>query len=376
MDLQWYSIEPLDVLLFREAKPFSPGEGSRAKSQFPPMPTTVFQALRTVTNGSDIEGKFLGPFLLDSNETLWLPTPQDLIVAQSEQESTSSEPLQTFPRLCPASQIPSWEYICFPANSLPPMVPPSLTGEFIVGRPQPWIKAETLQRYLKGDTKFQPDDFTDNPWAVQILPHIQMTAHSRQVQEEEGFFIEVATRLQPGWRLLAGIQLKGLPNDQFVVRLGGEGHRALVSPITCCERVEFWRSLLTNSPPDTLEGNQFAYLLTPGLAETAQDGFYGLYPKAWQSHLLGVVGDRPQLWGGVQQKKWRKTHTANGLETQHNTTFALQCQYPFVQAGTVYLFRDYGSASPPNHLLPRTDGKPWLHTFAQLNYGKLLWGTR
>ena len=46
--MYWYAIEPLDVLLFREAKPFSPGEGSWAKGLFPPLPSTVFQALRSI----------------------------------------------------------------------------------------------------------------------------------------------------------------------------------------------------------------------------------------------------------------------------------------------------------------------------------------
>lgn len=35
MDLYWYVIEPLNVLLFRESKPFSPGAGSWAKGLFP-----------------------------------------------------------------------------------------------------------------------------------------------------------------------------------------------------------------------------------------------------------------------------------------------------------------------------------------------------
>ncbi|NJO86033.1 MAG: hypothetical protein HC818_05105 [Synechococcaceae cyanobacterium RM1_1_27] len=45
--LHWYALDPIDVLLFRESKPFSPGEGSWAKGLFPPMPTTIFQALRS-----------------------------------------------------------------------------------------------------------------------------------------------------------------------------------------------------------------------------------------------------------------------------------------------------------------------------------------
>ena len=43
-NLQWYTIDPIDLLLMREAKPFSPGDGSWAKGQFPPLPITVFQA--------------------------------------------------------------------------------------------------------------------------------------------------------------------------------------------------------------------------------------------------------------------------------------------------------------------------------------------
>lgn len=82
----WYAIEPLDVLLFREAKPFSPGEGSWAKGQFPPMPITVFQALRWLENFYGLEEKdkrrdlnFIGPFLMDADNQVWLPTPKDLI---------------------------------------------------------------------------------------------------------------------------------------------------------------------------------------------------------------------------------------------------------------------------------------------------------
>ncbi|RMD64750.1 type III-B CRISPR module-associated protein Cmr3 [Candidatus Parcubacteria bacterium] len=40
-------IEPLDVLLFRESKPFSGGEDHLARSVFPPPPSTVYAALRS-----------------------------------------------------------------------------------------------------------------------------------------------------------------------------------------------------------------------------------------------------------------------------------------------------------------------------------------
>jgi CRISPR-associated protein Cmr3 len=79
MDLHWYAIDPLDVLLFRESKPFSPGEGSWAKGIFPPLPSTVFQALRSALDyyGDRKENKnrnleFLGAFLMDSENNIAL----------------------------------------------------------------------------------------------------------------------------------------------------------------------------------------------------------------------------------------------------------------------------------------------------------------
>lgn len=78
----WYALEPLDVLLFREARPFSPGEGAWAKGLFPPMPSTLFQALRSALpqdSSTDRNLCFIGPFLLDGEDTLWVPTPRDLL---------------------------------------------------------------------------------------------------------------------------------------------------------------------------------------------------------------------------------------------------------------------------------------------------------
>jgi len=40
-------IEPLDILLFRESKPFSGGESHFARSVFPPPPSTIYAAIRS-----------------------------------------------------------------------------------------------------------------------------------------------------------------------------------------------------------------------------------------------------------------------------------------------------------------------------------------
>lgn len=54
----WLFIEPLDVLLFRDSKPFTAGEAHRAKTTFPPTPLPFVGALRSkilIEQGIDFE---------------------------------------------------------------------------------------------------------------------------------------------------------------------------------------------------------------------------------------------------------------------------------------------------------------------------------
>ncbi|BDT15202.1 type III-B CRISPR module-associated Cmr3 family protein [Arthrospira platensis] len=392
--MDWYIITPLDVLLFREAKPFRPGEGAMAKGQFPPLPSVVFQALRSPRTKHQINPEFLGPFLLDENRTLWLRTPQDLLTVQAGEKSDNSQDLnldlnhdnswESLTRLIPADTLDSWEFICYSQSGwLSPMVPPQLKkGEYICGSPPPWMKGQALRKYLEGDRNFTPDDFCSDPWGVQVLPHTHIQTGTRQVKDSDGFFVEVATRLKPGWSLVAGVKLEGEQKSSFVVRLGGKGHRVRVSLIENQTLLEELRSLWKHPKPDTPKPGMFAYLLTPGLAETSQKLIYGLYPDLWRDCLRGCVGDRPLMWGGIGHQQRQKTRTKNGVvETKTEKTFALQPQYAFAPPGTVYLFDSNSPATAEifptiDHLLPNTEGKPWLQTFRKLNYGKLLWGER
>lgn len=116
--MQWYFLTPLDVLLFRESKPFSPSDGSWAKGLFPPMPITVFQAMRSLLpirskqdeKIQDIE--FIGPFLVDEQGMPWMPTPKDLVLHlmqdESDRKQISSQPALV-KRLSPAREDdPIW----------------------------------------------------------------------------------------------------------------------------------------------------------------------------------------------------------------------------------------------------------------------------
>lgn len=407
----WYMIAPLDILLFRESKPFAPGEGAWAKGIFPPMPITVFQALRSALPeqvGEKREDKteynFFGPFLLDRDNTLWLPTPKDLICvgtksAQGEDTETQEDEFEDkadkwtrLERLIPQSGEP-WQFITHSqsfssedakdtktdSQKLSMMVPPQLElNEYICGRPKPWIKASTLKQYLDGQSLTEPNDFHDDPWSVQVLPHNQLQEGTKQVKDEDGFFTEVATRLHSGWQLVAAFTAK---LETTVVRLGGEGHRVLVSPL---EKMPLaWQELQPYEKPSSEK--TCAYLLTPGLAEwkvkvtklsgTAEETLrvYGVYPEKWKESLEGCVSDRALMWGGVSNIK-RSLKSDNAKTDQEKikgpVEFSLLPQRAFVPPGTIYRFKELPSESS---LLPAT-GSDWLETFQKLNYGRLLWG--
>ena len=353
--MYWYAIEPLDVLLFREAKPFSPGEGSWAKGLFPPLPITLFQSLRSALPFYDSKQRdleFIGSFLLNQ-DILYLPTPKDLLAlkvlnAGDDAEDDLHEAITDWQRTIRFEAIDN-----FDPDRLALMVTPSTEANEIICRPKSWINAKALTQYLKGDNPNNPQDFYADPWEVQILPHIHMESGTRQVREEAGYFTEVAIRLHPGWQLVAALSVAVEPT---VVRLGGEGHRVMLSPID----LQQWQELDAYGQP-TADSN-FAYLLTPGLAET-QTGVYGVCPNTWQDNLSGYVSDRAILWGGVSTIE---------RKPQKQTQFALLPQRAFVPPGTVYLFKNLPTHQ---HLLPTSDAN-WIKTFQQLNYGKLFWGRR
>lgn len=374
--MKWYTITPIDVLLFREAKPFSPGEGAWAKGLFPPMPITLFQAIRSTIHYDqkqrDLE--FLGTFLLDPDNTLWLPTPKDLIAISNQPEARSqlhskkaTAQWNRLVRLQPLQDsASSWQWVCFDQAQPAPMVMPELEkSDRVLGKPHPWIKAEALIRYLQGDSHFKPEEFHEDPWHTQILPHTQMQERTRQVREADGYFTEVAIRLKSGWRFVAALSLETIPEQ--VVRLGGEGHRAIVAPLKAESPLSDHLNALLHpaSPTDATT----AYLLTPGLAQAEADKpLYGTLPHDWKPFLKGCVSDRALLWGGVSRIQRRKA----GNSSEPDWEFSLLPQRAFVPPGSVYVF-DPETPNSVSSLLPAGE-KRWLETFQKLNYGKLLWG--
>ncbi|NJO86032.1 MAG: hypothetical protein HC818_05100 [Synechococcaceae cyanobacterium RM1_1_27] len=83
-----------------------------------------------------------------------------------------------YQRLQPV-QKDHWKHIQWDQQKLPPLVPPGLEeGEYIKGRPHPWIRASALSAYLQGQLP-KSHDFQSDPWDPQVLPHIDIQSDTR-----------------------------------------------------------------------------------------------------------------------------------------------------------------------------------------------------
>lgn len=75
--MHWYTLTPLDILLFRDAKPFTPGERAWAGSIFPPNGHAIAGAIRGLLN-SKKDITLTGTFL-SYQEQLYLPRPLNYV---------------------------------------------------------------------------------------------------------------------------------------------------------------------------------------------------------------------------------------------------------------------------------------------------------
>lgn len=308
----WIEIKPLDVLFFRDAYPFSAGEAHRARTQFPPLPTTIQGAIRTATlapqlaslgasfadyNATDSNGnetadaseleqlrselgdattygqlRLRGPFLVasagETPATLWFPTPLDVLV---ENGTGKQIVLQPAPDAFPGTQWNAPK----PASSGFP-TPLVAVGE----RPQEpkfrYVHLEQLNNYLqrkdlgaisKKEQREQQEElnFTEQRFGIQIdrktgtvAPHMLYTAE--------------VIRLKAGDTLLLKVECPHFPS-QGLLWLGGEGRAVRYESIEPAEdsRLESFHSLIDGPIRDDLRqqvektGRFKLYLVKPAI---------------------------------------------------------------------------------------------------------------
>lgn len=287
--MYWYTLTPLDILLFRDAKPFTPGERAWAGSVFPPNGHTLAGAIRSLLPPGQ-KLSLIGS-LFSYQETLYFPRPLGFV------GSNPLYPLSWHPDNSPLKTQMLWDASQpAPLSTLKP--PPSENEQKQEQEKEyrSWLPAEIIETYLKtgaiADDAWLRDKTIDGEkelWEVKSRPHNSIESGTRQVKDADGYFVENGIRLKKGWSLAIALDaathqhLQTLPKP-LTIRLGGEGHRVILKH--CPKLDQQWQAIKTASDQNLKkDGRAIAYLITPGIFERPHQGQSTCRPYPWEWKL-------------------------------------------------------------------------------------------
>ncbi|BAZ46100.1 hypothetical protein NIES4102_31280 [Chondrocystis sp. NIES-4102] len=306
--MYWYTLTPLDILLFRDAKPFTPGERAWAASIFPPNGHAIAGAIRGLL-GSTTNINLKGTFLSYQQE-LFFPRPLNYV------NNSLLHPLTWLPEKSPYKQM-IWDRL-----SPAPLIQTEKKKENKTKQhirnylPYSVINKILTKQTLKLEDWLCQTGEKPQPWSIETRSHNSLNLNTRQVKDADGYFVENAVRLHSGWSLAIGIEQK-IANTPTSMKLGGEGHRVLIEE--CPELGKQWQKLQQISNDNFKQAQQkqekvMAYLITPGVFERIhqnQQSVCKSYP--WE---------------------WKLAHTTNSNQTEGNLVSVATAQ-PIAISGRI-----------------------------------------
>jgi CRISPR-associated protein Cmr3 len=213
------------------------------------------------------------------------------------------------------------------------------------------------------------------PWEVETRAHNAIEVGTRQVKTSDGYFVENAVRLLPEWSIAIGLNIE-LSSPQ-IIRLGGEGHRAIIQR---CQSLDAqWSEIdkLSNNNFQTnlAAGNKsLAYLMTPGIFEREQQGqaICRSYPWEWK---LAHTHNPNQTTGNLVAVATEKTTIISGrIRDKKDGEKSIPAPQMFAApAGSVYYL------DRPQYLFgegeeeEKTKAVTKVRNLRALGYSKLLW---
>lgn len=374
--MYWYTLTPLDVLLFRDAKPFSPGERAWALSVFPPNGHAIAGAISVlVDRGKNTKFSLKGPFLC-YQEKLYFPRPLNFV------GKTRLVPFQWLPDEHPYQQI-LWD-----KNRPAPLVTEkdddaedekhSSKAEREYRRYLPYeVMVKLLENQLVEESDWRcPERETSLPWSVETRSHNTIQEGTRQVKDADGYFVENAIRLHSGWSLAVGIDGIDLaPLGPVTLRLGGEGHRVILEE--CPQLQSQWDTIQKLSDENfKKEGQSLAYLVTPGVFERKHDEGKSIcraWPWEWdlahsanptqrRGHLVSVATDKAvPMSGRIRDSKEEK-----GKSIPAPQVFT-------APPGSVYYLNQPSLLFAENPAAQQGEALEKAIRLRQLGYSELLW---
>jgi len=376
----WYLIVPQDILLFRDAKPFTPGERAWAGSTFPPSGHAIAGAIRQALNSS-AKIRLKGPFFCHNtpqnseNPVLYFPRPLNflgsnpLIPLSWQTENPLNQMLWDNSQPCPLTKKQG------NASNSQDSEEEEDDKQF-----RTYLPLAVIQKYLETGQIAKSDwlrqqDGENQPWQVETRSHNAIKSETRQVKDADGYFVENAVRLKSNWSLAIALdeathqQLEAAPTA-LNLRLGGEGHRVMFERCTALDSQ--WQALITTSENNKQKaGKALAYLVTPGVFERRHN-HNGKNQSLCQAHP----------W------EWKLAHTTNGNQTPGNlVSFATAKAVPIngrirdIENNSVPAPQTF--AAPPGSVYylnqPQSlfqdspDSPSKIQQWRQLGYSELFW---
>ena len=375
-DFFWYKLTPLDVLMFRDAKPFSPQERAWAGSVFPPNSHAIAGAIRS---SFDINCKIQmkGDFLC-CDDDLYFPRPYNYV------NQNRLVPIDWLETNHPSRQM-LWD-------KSKPM--PLVIGDRANNAPdedkhtksdyRQFLPCDVVLKLLKNEPMIEEDWLVDKdkekqsqPWKVETRSHNTLEDGTRQVKDSDGYFVENAVRMIEGWGFAIAIDAetdKRLRQRQkpLVMRLGGEGHRVLVE--RCDAFATQWQDLQTASQHNFTTGERsMAYMVTNAVFERVSDRGTPKKSKYQRSVC------RPYPW------EWELAKDGNGVLVSVATDkpVPISCRFrnddgesvPAPQVFAAPTGSVYYLEKPVNlwQNLPENAEKKSLKVWRELGYAEMFW---
>lgn len=373
--MYWYSITPFDILLLRDAKPFTPGERAWAGSVFPPNGHTIKGAINSIFPPGEVPKFSLkGPFFCLGDSTLYFPRPLGYVGAtplipldwdkNSPLKHIKTNPSQPRPLVKPSSQpLPDDEEDLLNISKI---------------KYRQYLPYEIIAEYLKtGHINSQDWEIEktgeDKPWVIETRPHNSIEEGTRQVKETDGYFVENAIRLLPGWSLAIGLDIE--IDTPTTLRLGGEGHRVILEK--CNGLTQQWENLQKLSQTNFHKGGKsLAYLTTPGI-------FTRLHketPSSSPIHTSSLCQAYPWEWKLAFPGEKNQT-PGNLVSFATDKPVPISCRYRDKQDNKKSIPAPQVFAAPPGSIYylnnPQTlfqdNPQTKVNTWRQLGYSELLW---
>jgi CRISPR-associated protein Cmr3 len=293
-------IKPLDTVFFRNARPFSMGEDTWADSMFPPNPSVLYGALRTVfiQQHSDFNKsaeeltaatenlRINGIFIRDGQLNLF-PVPLDLVQKKGEPETNANLfNLSVFPRPAGLQFISSGLTCGYQTED--EAHPEAVSGYF---------KLENLNDYIAGakNVQYVPG------YAVVSEPKIGIklnnATRSTNGDAAGSLYRVELNRMADTARIIVDCDGMGDISNQ-VSRLGGEGKLAIFRPLRDTFQI----------PSPAIKQYFKIYLSTPAFFRNGwipgwlDENMIGSPSKGIKIRLLAAATGRPVAIGGWDMK--------------------------------------------------------------------------